>query len=270
MSQRAVVESPLRQPESKVIVAEDKTAAVVQTASLFVQTLNETAKQQERVSVALSGGNTPRSLFQLLCEKSGPFFSQIPWEKIHFFWSDERFVPADDPESNFRMAKESLLDRVPIEVGKFHRVVTENKSAEESAQAYQRELQMFFQKSSLSSPPRFDLILLGMGTDGHTASLFPDTPLGELENGPYDEYWVKSFYVPHLNSMRISFTPRLINAAGTVIFLVTGKNKSKAFHGVMESDTSSLKLPSKLIAPSPGQLYWIVDRDVAGGANGSD
>jgi 6-phosphogluconolactonase len=263
MSQRAISESPLRQHESKVIVAEDKTAAVVQAAHLFVQTLGEAARQQERISVALSGGNTPRSLFQLLSEKSGPFFLQIPWQKIHFFWGDERCVPANDPESNFRMAKEALLDKVPIEAGKFHRVITEGRTPEESAQAYQRELQMFFQKTTLSSPPRFDLVLLGMGTNGHTASLFPDSPLEELEKGPYDECWVKSFYVPHLNTMRISFTPRLINAAGTVVFLVTGKNKSKAFHEVMGSDLSPLKLPSKLIAPSSGQLYWIVDRDTA-------
>jgi 6-phosphogluconolactonase len=251
-----------KQLEPIVLITEDQNALIHRAAEVFTQEVRELSKTQDRISVVLSGGSTPKALHLILSDQGKPYFSQIPWKKIHFFWGDERFVPEDDPESNFRMARETLLDRVPIEEDQIHRIITEDLNPEESAQAYQRELQMFFRQNDLKSPPRFDFIFLGMGPDGHTASLFPDTPLGELESGPYSECWVKSFYVPHLSRMRISFTPHLINRAKKVVFLVGGKEKAQAFDKVMNSDESPHKFPAKLISPSGGDLLWIVDEDV--------
>jgi 6-phosphogluconolactonase len=237
-----------------------------EAAKVFVRTIEEAARKKERVSVALSGGNTPSGLFLLLSDRSESYFPQIPWSQIDFFWSDERFVPATDENSNFRMAKKTLLERVPVDATRVHRVITENVTPEESAQGYQRDLQNFFKARDLSNPPAFDLILLGLGPDGHTASLFPDAPLAELDHGPFSDCWVKSFFVPHLKKeqpIRISFTPKLINASSTVIFLVTGADKAQAFDRVVHSDDSPYLIPAKLIQPKSGNLIWIIDQEVS-------
>jgi 6-phosphogluconolactonase len=143
-------------------------------------------------------------------------------------------------------------------------IITENLTPEQSAQAYQRDLQMFFRQKDLKRAPVFDLILLGLGSNAHTASLFADTPLFELSTPLYEDFWVKSFYVPELKAMRISLTPKIINAARKVLFLVAGKDKAEALWRVMESDEPPEKCPAKLIHPVEGRLIWNLDSDAAG------
>jgi 6-phosphogluconolactonase len=254
-----------RQPNERrldVVISPSKEETLHQAARVFVETTRSAAKEIGPVTVALSGGSTPRELHLLLTDPEGPYFSQVPWDRLHFFWGDERFVPATDPESNFKMAQETLLDRLPIREN-YHRIITENLTPEQSAQAYQRELQMFFHRKGLEQAPVFDLILLGLGSNAHTASLFPDTPLFELSTPLYEDCWVKSFYVPELNAMRISLTPKIINAAREVLFLVTGKDKAEALWRVMESDELPEKCPAKLIRPVAGRLIWTLDSEAA-------
>jgi len=245
-----------------VIISPSKEEMIHQAARAFVETTRSAAKGNAPVTVGLSGGSTPRELNLLLTDPEGPYFSQVPWDRLHFFWGDERFVPATDPESNFKMAQETLLERLPIREN-YHRIITENLTPEQSAQAYQRELQMFFHQKDLRQAPVFDLILLGLGSNAHTASLFPDTPLIELSSPLYEDCWVKSFYVPELNAMRVTLTPKIINAAREVLFLVTGKDKAEALWRVMESDEPPEKCPAKLIHPGAGRLIWSLDSDAA-------
>jgi 6-phosphogluconolactonase len=252
----------MKRPLITVSTSVDET--LHQAAKVFVRTVVDAARKKERVSVALSGGNTPRGLYLLLSDRSDTYFPQIPWSQIDFFWSDERFVPPTDENSNFLMSKKSLLDRVPVDESHIHRVITENIAPEESAQAYQKEIQNFFKADNLRGPPAFDFMLLGLGPDGHTASLFPDAPLAELDHGPFSDCWVKSFFIAHLKQeqpIRISFTPKLINAANNVVFLVTGADKAQAFERVIHSDESPYSVPAKLIRPN--NLIWVIDQDVS-------
>lgn len=261
--QGAKRQKPLRDAKPEIFVSPTKGAMFDQAARQIVELLKRAAqKSSSPITVSLSGGSTPRDLHLLLTDQAQPYYSQIPWERIHFFWGDERFVPATDKDSNFRMAKETLLDRIPGGEN-YHRIITENRTPEESAQAYQRELQMFFHLKDISVPPVFDLVLLGLGSNAHTASLFPDTPLDELQTPLYEDCWVKSFYVPELNAMRVSLTPKIINAATAVLFLVSGKDKAEALWRVIESDDPPEKCPAKLIHPLTGRLIWDVDAEAA-------
>jgi 6-phosphogluconolactonase len=253
--------------DPKVIVSTSTDETLHETAKFFVRVVVQASKQRERVSIVLSGGHTPRGLYLLLSDRSESYFPQIPWGQLDFFWSDERFVPSNDKNSNFLMAKNTLFDRVPVEKQHIHRMITEDISAEESADLYQQEIKNFFGRTDLSDPPAFDLVILGMGPDGHTASLFPDAPLEELESGPFSRSWVKSFLIPRFNEenpLRISLTPKLINAAENVVFLVTGGDKAQAFDQVFHSEKSPHLIPAKLIKPKSGNLFWMIDQEVVG------
>jgi 6-phosphogluconolactonase len=196
--------------------------------------------------LALSGGSTPRLLYQRLARAT-----QIDWSKVHVWWSDERDVPADHPESNYRMAYEAMLCWLSIPAGQIHRVPTELGPAR-AADAYEAEIRAHVDAG------RFDLILLGLGDDGHTASLFPHTQALEVTNR-----LVAANFVPKLNAWRITFTAPLINAADTVFFLVSGAGKAAALRSVLLGSYQPAALPAQQIAPFPGKLFWMTDADAA-------
>ena len=206
-------------------------------------------------SLALSGGSTPRGLFRLLA--ADPYRSQLDWESFRIFWGDERSVPPDHPESNFRMAKEALLDHVPLASHHVFRIEGE-QSPEEAAALYEKVLQTQFQLSE-NLPPRFDLILLGMGPDGHTASLFPGNPVLKESHCLVAAPWVEKFH-----AHRITLTLPVLNAAKDVLFLVTGKDKAQAAKSVLQGPFDPDRYPAQLVKPHHGNTTWLMDKEAAG------
>ena len=210
--------------------------------------------ERGRFTIALSGGSTPRNLYNLLATNAR---ASLPWDRMFFFWSDERHVPPVDPESNYRMADEAMLSKIPVAAGNILRVPAENPDAAAAAAAYEQTLRKFFSLQS-GQFPRFDLILLGMGPDGHTASLFPETPALRQDSRLVVANWVQK-----LKASRITLTLPVINAANSVAFLVSGADKAPALQAVLEGDAPGEQFPAKLVRPTDGSLIWFVDRAAA-------
>jgi 6-phosphogluconolactonase len=223
-------------------------------AEEVIRAANSAIEQHGRFTIALSGGSTPRSLYTLIAANAS---ASLPWDKMFFFWGDERHVPPDDPESNYRMAQETLLSKVPVPAANVFRVAGENPDAAAAAEAYEQTLRKFFPVAP-GEFPHFDLILLGMGPDGHTASLFPDTAALQEKSRLVVANWVEKF-----KASRITFTLPVLNAARCVAFLVSGTDKAAALHEVLEGNAPAEKYPSKLVQPSEGKLIWFVDRAAA-------
>jgi 6-phosphogluconolactonase len=227
--------------------------------SLFEGAAEEVARQaitavqsRGRFTFALSGGSTPRSLYTLLATKAS-----LPWDKIYFFFGDERHVPPDNPESNYRMAKESLLSKAPIPAENIFRIPAENPGASQAAEAYEQTLHRFF-NAAPGSFPRFDLVLLGMGPDGHSASLFPGTKALQEKSR-----WVVSNWVEKFKTDRLTLTLPVLNNAAVVMFVVSGQDKAGMLKEVLEGRLPGELFPAKLIKPSNGELIWMVDRAAA-------
>jgi len=242
----------------RVVVVDDAQRVAQRALDLFVSASRESLTETGRFSVALAGGSTPRALYELLAESDGaPIGGPGDWARIHLFWGDERHVPPDHPDSNYRMAREALLSKVPIPEGNVHRIRAELADASQAAEEYEADLRRFFALSA-GALPRFDLILLGMGPDGHTASLFPGTSvLGEIERliaAP----WVEKF-----RTHRITLTPPVLNAAARVIFLVAGGEKAETLRAVLEGPRDPQRLPAQFVRPHRGELIWLVDRAAA-------
>ena len=214
----------------------------------FAAKAEEAIEERGRFAVVLAGGSTPESTYQILARD---YSDRIAWSKVYVFFGDERAVPPHHEDSNLKMASELLLDHVPV--GNFHRIRGE-LPPEEAAEAYEEELRTFFQTEDV---PRFDLILLGLGADGHTASLFPWTPALEVQ-----DRWVVANPVPRLDTTRITLTVPVINAALAVYFLVEGEDKAEAVREVLEGDADPRGYPAKLIQP-PGGPEWMLDRYAA-------
>jgi 6-phosphogluconolactonase len=223
-------------------------AAATQFASLATQAV----AARGRFCVALSGGSTPRSLYALLASGAVP---SIPWEKICFFFGDERHVPPDHPDSNYRMANEAMLSKAPVRPENVFRVRAEEKDAADAAKAYEQTLVTFFRLKP-GEFPRFDLVLLGMGPDGHTASLFPGSAALQEKNRLVVANWVEKF-----KTDRITMTFPVINHAAFIMFMVSGADKASPLHQVLENPASDL--PSKSVSPTDGNLLWLVDRAAA-------
>jgi 6-phosphogluconolactonase len=220
-------------------------------ADLFVETSQQAIADYERFSVALSGGNTPRRLYEILA--TAPRRDQIQWQFIHVFWGDERCVSPTDPRSNFLMTRETLLKHVPIPTTNIHPVCSD-LSPENAAIHYESQLRKFFG----NQPPAFDLILLGLGDNAHTASLFPHTPvLNETER------WVSEVYTPESELARVTLTAPLINQANQVVFLVSGADKAQALQNVIEGTYQPHELPAQLIRPNGAHPTWLVDKAAA-------
>jgi 6-phosphogluconolactonase len=232
----------------------NSTADLSQAASReFIELARQSIAARGRFSVALSGGSTPRGLFTLLGNEKR---SELEWDRICFFWGDERHVPPDDPDSNYGMANQAMLSSVPIRRENVFRIHGEEKEASQAARAYEQTLADFFSLRS-GEFPRFDLVLLGMGPDGHTASLFPDSAALEEKTKLVVANWVAKF-----NTHRITLTFPVLNSAACVLFLVAGADKAPALRGVFEDPGSGL--PAQRIQPDNGRCRWLVDRLAAG------
>jgi 6-phosphogluconolactonase len=223
-------------------------------AQEFISQALEAIRSQGVFSVALSGGSTPKSLYSLLASDST---QNVPWDQTRFFWSDERHVPPDHPDSNFRMAYEAMLSKVPVPAGNIFRVHSEDANAELAAAEYEQDLYRAF-KLAPGEFPRFDLILLGIGPDGHTASLFPETTALKESKRLVVANWVEKF-----NTYRITFTLPVLNAAACVMFLVTGNEKGDALQQVFSQQPDGP--PAKMVRPANGRLLWLLDRAAAAG-----
>lgn len=242
----------------EIEIAEDKEQVAHLAATEFVRIANESINVRKRFTVALSGGSTPRRLYELLADKTHPYLAQVDWRHAHFFWGDERCVSPDDAESNFRTAHDALLSRVPVPPQNIHRIEAERSDSDEAAQDYERYLRRFFDLTDKDFL-QFDLVLLGLGTDGHTASLFPDSTA--LEE---DTRLVVATWIAKLDARRITLTARAINHARRVVFLVVGADKSKAVRQVLTGVVRDEALmPAQLIRPEMGAPLWIIDRAAA-------
>jgi 6-phosphogluconolactonase len=242
-----------------VSVLPDAAALARAGAERFVAASARAIADHHRFVVALPGGSTPRRMFELLA--SEPFASQVNWSRVHAVWGDERCVPPTDPESNFRMAREALLDRVPLPVANIHRVHGEEDPVRAAAfyETMLRELLRTPSGPPSSEPGRnIDLALLGLGDNGHTASIFP-------ESASVDERvrWVMADYVHAVSMWRITLTAPVLNAAADILFLVSGDAKASVIERVLEGPLQPHELPAQLIAPMHGRLEWLMDRAAA-------
>ena len=223
-------------------------------AEEIVRAANQAVSERGRFTFAVSGGSTPEKLYTLLATNAR---ASLPWDKVFFFWGDERHVPQNDPESNYRMAEAAMLSKIPVPPGNVFRIPAENPDAAAAAERYEQTLRKFFALEP-GQVPRFDLILLGMGPDGHTASLFPETPAVKERSRLVVANWVEK-----LKASRITFTLPVLNAARGVMFLVSGTDKAAALRAVLQGDGPGEQYPAKLVRPADGKLIWFVDRAAA-------
>ena len=256
-------------------------------ADWMVEHINKTLQQQDRLTLVLSGGSTPKKLHELL--SSDNYKNKIDWSKLHIFWGDERFVPFNDDRNNAKMCFDTLLNHVPVPKAQIHVMQTENIAPQESAEAYEEILKKYFSESAshnlramsndLQTENRkqetenpstgqagyklqtFDLVLLGMGDDGHTLSLFP----GKTDVIHETKKWCTSLWLESQNMHRITLTHPVVNNAAAVAFLVTGSAKAKALQEVLKGNYNPDLYPSQIIKPVNGELHWFVDE--AAGAN---
>lgn len=244
-------------PMADVLVLPTPEQAVHDAAQFVAALAEDCSPSQGRFTIALSGGSTPRLLYQALA--SPPYAQRIAWDRWQVFWGDERCVPPDHEDSNYLMAERVLLDHVPIPPPQVHRMRGE-VAPEEAALEYEDIVRNSFQVAI----PSFDLILLGLGDDGHTASLFPGTQALQEEHRLVVPNWA-----PHLQVPRITFTLPLINAAREVVFLVAGQSKANAVTQVLGPSAQNSTLPAALVRPTNGSVRWFLDTEASSLLEGS-
>jgi 6-phosphogluconolactonase len=240
----------------EIQIVENGEAVSRAAAEMMVSLALEKLKSKESFAVALSGGSTPKNMFAVLANEAA-LRNRMPWDKVHFFWGDERHVAPDHSDSNYRMANAALLSRVPVPPENIHRIRAENPDAGKAAEDYEQELRGFF-KLETEQLPAFDCVFLGMGPDGHTASLFPATKALHEHERLVVSNWVDKF-----QSYRITMTTRVLNNADMVIFLVSGEEKAEPLRVVLEGEKQTDRYPSQLIEPTHGKLLWLVDQAAA-------
>ncbi len=237
----------------QIRVYPSRNAVARAAAAQFVSAAERAITTQGRFTVALSGGSTPHDMFRLLVDEDA---TTIDWARTQVFWGDERCVPLKDSENNAHGARQALLDHVQIPVNNIHRIQTD-LAPEAAADNYEQTLRSFFGSRGLDQP-RFDLLMLGMGSEGHTASLFPgSSALYEQER------WVVPTYVEKLESWRVTLTPVALNAATKVLFLVAGEEKAPVLKHVLNEYKQPYLYPAQIIDPPQGDVLWIVDEAAA-------
>jgi 6-phosphogluconolactonase len=254
-----MVSNPLQTKNEFVEVFPDVASLTRAAAQRFVRLAQEAVAMRGVFTVALSGGSTPKSLYTLMAADQNLRIS-IPWSKIHFFFGDERHVPPDNTESNFRMANEALFQRLPPDETNVHRIHTEQSDAARAASEYEDDLAEFFQGHRLvvEGFPRFDLIFLGMGPDGHTASLFPDTSALRETNR-----WMVANWVEKFKAYRITITFPVLNNAAEVILFVAGFEKASMVAEVLERTAHAPQYPVQMVQPHNGIKRWMLDEAAA-------
>ncbi|NJO75117.1 MAG: 6-phosphogluconolactonase [Leptolyngbyaceae cyanobacterium RM1_406_9] len=233
---------------TRVETLPDRSAMVQRSLEIVLANLQDALAERGQFTIALAGGSTPKPLYEAIARQD------LPWDKIHVFWGDERYVPPDHPDSNERMARRAWLDQVAIPSANIHPIPTDEADSAIAAQKHERQLQQFFQLG-VGEFPTLDVVLLGIGDDGHTASLFPHT----------EALTVRDRLVTVGNKdgqPRITFTAPLINQARTVIFLVTGASKQNALAQILAETGDETAYPARLIQPQ-GQLWWLLDQAAA-------
>src|SRR5271155_2687644 len=217
--------------------------------------MQEAVKLRGRFAIALSGGHTPSKMYALWAQND-KYRTETPWDRLYIFWGDERYVPADDPLSNYRMTRETLLSHVPIPAANIHAVPTTLPTPEQAAAAYDQELRKFFG----SAAPAFDVTLLGLGPEGHTASLFPDSPALDEKTR-----WVVPVRVAATPPNRLTFTLPVLNASRHTYFLVAGESKRPILAALRaEPDSRPSAYPAGRIRPADGRVLWFLDQAAAG------
>ncbi len=238
----------------KILVYPSPLEVIRSAAELFVQLAAKAIEEKGICNVSLSGGNSPKQLYELL---EAGYCDKMDWSQVYFFFGDERFVPFDDPQNNGLMAKKTLLD--PLHIKDDHIFYIDTSLTEENAaKDYEQKLKKHFKDKEI----RFDIILLGLGDNSHTASLFPHEPILDEKNA-----LVKEVYVNELKQYRITMTAPLINAAHNIMFLVYGEGKAKAVHHIIHGEKNIKEYPAQLIEPSNGEVYWLLDKAAAGLVN---
>jgi len=237
----------------EVVILPDAAAITRRAAEEFLKSASEAVAQKGSFTVALAGGSTPRTLYALLTDDSS-YRSKLPWGKMHFFFGDERHVPPDSPDSNFRMANEALFAKGSVKPEQITRIKGEYADTEKAALEYEQALRAYF-KLKDGEYPRFDLVLLGMGDEGHTLSLFP----GTRALHPGDRIVVRN-WIGKMFTERITLTAPAANQASRMIFLVTRADKALALKAVLEGPYEPEQLPAQLMQPVNGKLLWLVDQ----------
>lgn len=227
-------------------------------AEWITDQIKTTLQTQDRFTIALSGGSTPKKLFKLLAEE--PYRSAIDWSKLHFFWGDERFVPFDDERNNARMAYHELLDRVPVNKEQVNIMRTEMEP-DAAVKQYEDLLHQYFD----DQPHTFDLVMLGLGDNSHTLSLFPGYDVVHVENE-----WVYAFYLKEQSMYRITLTAPVVNKAAKVVYLVAGADKATAVKEVLEGKYDPDHHPAQVIWPELDEAYWFLDEAAAALLSGEE
>jgi 6-phosphogluconolactonase len=225
-------------------------------ASHFAERVAQSVARRGRARIAISGGSTPKATFVLLADPAGPYAASVPWDKVDLFWVDERSVGPDDADSNYRMTREALLSKVPLPDAQVHRIEGE-LDPEEAASKYESLIRREFRLEGAEAP-RFDVIWMGMGEDGHTASLFPHTE-GLHELGRI----VIANHVPQKDTWRITLTRTVINEANDVVFLIGGADKAEPLEKVLYGEYDPETLPAQFIQPRNGSLTLLLDQEAA-------
>lgn len=244
---------------STVRTYDDPAALADAAAHYFVKTAQAAIEERGRFAVALAGGSTPKAMLVRLAQPD--LIKQLDWLVTHIFWGDERAVPPDHMDSNYRMAREALLDHTPLPAANINRIHGELEPAT-AATNYEDILRTYFALSpaqKADAQPRFDLVFLGMGDDGHTASLFPGAEAIQEQ-----QQWVSAYHVDKLASWRMTLTPVVLNAAARVVFLVTGEGKANRLRQVLYGPYQPHILPAQIISPKDGRLLWFIDEAAAG------
>jgi 6-phosphogluconolactonase len=238
--------------EREIRILPDAAAIAKRAADEVLKAAAVAVEQRGRFSIALAGGSTPKVLYSLLVNDPA-IKVQVPWDKMDVFFGDERHAGPDDPDSNFRMANESLISKSPLKPDQVHRIKGEYEDTEKAAREYEQIIRSHFKLAAGQFPP-FDLVLLGMGNEGHTASLFPGTKALHAGDRIVVRNWVGKLYTD-----RITLTAPAINNAANVIFMVTGSDKALPLKGVLEGPSEPEQLPSQMIQPQAGELRWLID-----------